>query len=75
MIRGNQNDIEAGSSNTKLETRCSKFIVKFTWIFLIMVIFMGYCMAISINSNIFGNIHHFDTMKVTDPPLNGNFYC
>lgn len=75
MIRGNKDDVEAEANKTKLETnKCSIYIQKFTLVFFILTIFMGYFMTLSTNSNVMRNIHYFDTVNVTNPPLKGDFF-
>ena len=75
-MRRDETDIKTGAhakfNKTKHKiNKCSRFIMKVTMVFLIVIIYIGYFMAISTNLNIIGNIHDFAAAYVIDSSING----
>ena len=76
-MEGLDNDIET-DAKTKLNKtrqifndRFSHFMLRTTLVFLVMIVFFGYFVAISSNFNIIGNIHEFNVANVTESSVSG----
>ena len=57
-----------------INRKLSKFILKAIFIFLVLVVFNAYFIAISRNSNMNGNFQEFDVGSVTKSTSFGNIY-
>ena len=73
-------DAEAGIkqvSKTKgnlFNLKCSKFVFKVIFGIMVILVAIGYFMAISRNSNLIGHSDEFDTAYVINSPIIGKFH-